>query len=685
MSDLADLLRAAGVKRALVVDDAFDVIPLATDLSLDLDEWSLFFDDLTPEDRRILGEVYPRFEETQPGALRTDDFFVEALWTNRARLPEPLVSTLFARYETDSTQELEVLNGLVARIRDLGVDCQTCGRVFREAVANVDLVFIDLFLGATQGAAAIAASIDGLREAILPRIETPPLVVLMSRSPRLREKREEFRDGCGLFETSFRIIPKTDLRDSGRLERILARLALHYADSLKLAAFLYAWQTGLSRAGKHTSDLIRKVSLADLAHIRQLILSAEGEPTGCYLVDVFDRVLQHEIEREAPIIDAAMSLNSLTSETYPPPYVAGSPDLQNLVHRALFQNRERLRLKGAEQGRLAFGDILRRKAPSASAPAVQAAEPNPTLSGIERSDVLAVMTPACDLQRRPADKGKKSELKPAEQRVLLLAGGLHQLKPSDWSYKGDPIRTPVIEMANGERYWIKWNLKHIEALSSPVLESLLDRPDGLEIVARLRESHALELQQRLLASLGRVGQLVSLPATFPMSFGVFVADSDGTLVPLSTSCAALEGVCYVGRSPGGKQEMQLVITEDVCETICEGFDTINLDSVSQRSKPAVLALRTSKLLAGALDLGVTLPEGSGFKPIASSRGAVEGQETQTIGLISYGLGSVHKLTDKELAKAAVVILAADVPVGIVEATVLAETPSKPDVIGERAS
>jgi hypothetical protein len=548
-------------------------------------------------------------------------------------------------------------------------------------VSDVDLVFIDLFLGATQGSVAVAASIDGLREAILPRLGTPPLVVLMSRSPRLDEKREEFRDGCGLFETSFRIIAKTDLRDTGKLERMLARLALHYPDSLKLAAFLHAWQGGLERAGKHTSDLIRKVSLSDLAHIRQLILSAEGEPTGCYLVDVFDRVLQHEMEREAPIIDAAMSLNSLTSETYPPPYVAGSPDLQNLVHRALFQNRERLRLKGAEQGRLTFGDILRRKAPSASAPAVEAAEANLPISGFERSDVLAVMTPACDLQRRPLEKGKKVEPKPVEQRILLLVGELHQLKPADWSYKGDPVRTPVIEMANSERYWIKWNLKHMEALSAPALEALLDRSDGIEIVARLRESHALELQQRLLASLGRVGQLASLPATFLMPFGVFVPNSDGDLAPLSDPCANLEGVCYVGRAAGGKPEMRLVMCEDVCETICEAFDGVSLDKVNLRSKAAVSALRGNKFLPGALELGITLPDGKiGFKPITSSRGALEGQEAQPIGLISYGHGSVLKLTDKELAKAAVVFLVSDVAAGAVEATAAAETPSKSDVI-----
>ena len=77
----------------------------------------------------------------------------------------------------------------------------------------------------------------------------------------------------------------------------------------------HAWETGLTGARDRTTALIRKLRLADLAQIYELLLSAEGEPTGSYLVDIFDKVLQHEIEREAPIIDAAVALNSLTGRT----------------------------------------------------------------------------------------------------------------------------------------------------------------------------------------------------------------------------------------------------------------------------------------------------------------------------------------------------------------------------------
>jgi len=39
---LSDMLKAAGFDSVLVVDDAFDEVPVAADLSMDADAWSIF-------------------------------------------------------------------------------------------------------------------------------------------------------------------------------------------------------------------------------------------------------------------------------------------------------------------------------------------------------------------------------------------------------------------------------------------------------------------------------------------------------------------------------------------------------------------------------------------------------------------------------------------------------------------
>ena len=84
------------------------------------------------------------------------------------------------------------------------------------------------------------------------------------------------------------------------------------------------------------------------------------------------------------------------------------------------------------------------------------------------------------------------------------------------------------------------------------------------MVARLRESHALELQQRVLAGLGRVGLVAPLPATFAVEVEAYYADTTG--VPTRLTVAGLEdgAVCFVGRDETGNQN-RLVLTERGCD------------------------------------------------------------------------------------------------------------------------
>ncbi|MBX9589242.1 MAG: hypothetical protein K2X43_08055 [Hyphomonadaceae bacterium] len=627
MADLNALLAGANVRRALIVDDAYDAVPLASDLSeLEADEWTQFFEDATENDLVILRELFPDYDNIRADILQTRDDFVASLWNNRARLRPELIDPLFARYSTDAAADRAFLDTLQERLSSFGLTCNTAGRQFREQAGNADIIVIDLFLGSAQNNDAINVSIEELLRVIDARSARPPLVVLMSRSPRLEEKRKDFRDRSGLFESAFRIIRKAEISEHGKLERLLIRLTSHYAESLKLAAFLHAWKAGLKEASNRTAALIRTLDLSDHAQIRQLLLSAEGEPTGSYLVDVFDRVLQHEIEREAAIIDAAIALNSLTIDKYPPPYVAGSRDLQELVHRCLFQNRERLRLTGAEGSRIAFGDVVRRRV---AVPQAGQGQPAPILPDISPQHVLAVLTPACDLQRR------------GSKRVLLLIGSLQQLGPTDWTYGEDPMRTPVIELSNGERFWIKWDLKHVEALGHAELDRMLAPAGEFQIVARLRESHALELQQRLLSNLGRIGQIAAMPATFAMRVEGYLPGADRRPARIA-GLADMAGVCYVGRS--GPKDMRLILPEDECEAICKAVETIDLNAVHENARPAIEYLRQSGELMDALIKGITLPgyNADSFKEVPSPSGALEGnpphQKVRTIGWISRNKG-----------------------------------------------
>jgi hypothetical protein len=621
MSDLSELLRRSGVVKALVIDDAFDPIPRASDLMIELEEWAILFDDLTDADKEKLEAIHPPYTQQRADELRDSNAFVEAIWNNKDALTKGVLDPLFSRYIQENTADLAIVNPLVAHLRNLGLACDTAGRDFEGKAHDVDLIFIDLYLNAAQRPEDINPSIIGLSNVVRDRKSDPPLVVLMSRSNRLPQKRAEFQDRASLFESNFRILAKSELANHAVLNQSIVRLASHYPDSKKLATFVDAWERGLASAGKRTTDLIRKLGLADIAQIYRLLLSTEGEPTGSYLVDVFDKVLQHEIETEQDIIEAAKELNGLKGEKFPPPYVPGATDLQNLIHRFQFQNRARLSLPGAIDSNVAFGDLLRRSG-TAPAPVLaipSAAEANDAagiepmgnaekrfLIGIGEDQVLAVLTPACDLQRGGA------------QNVLMLVGALKKLTPQAWHYRDEGPKTPVLELADGSRYWIKWNLKHVETASHEQLETMLIKEGHeFEVVARLREAHALELQQKLLSNLGRVGLAAPMPATFEFVVEAFLPDTELSLKKLDIPTLSEGGVCFVGRAESSnKSEERLMLTEAACEAIVDAITRADLEAIHERARRLVDQLRQSNELVETLANGVVLHSNSTeFKPI----------------------------------------------------------------------
>ncbi|HAX20936.1 MAG TPA: hypothetical protein DCY64_11720 [Hydrogenophaga sp.] len=631
------------MKRALVVDDAFDTIPLASDMAVDVEAWTRFFADISEGDQDVLQEAYSAYGDTSADELKERDAFVKAVWTARPRLSKDPVDALFARFDGDRKMDLSFASALLTTLKELGLECEGCGREFQDKAAEVQLIFVDLFLNTAQRDEDMDLSIDGVRQVIEQRRHDHPLVVLMSRSSRLPEQRVHFQERTKLFETNFRIIKKSELEKSDAVARLLIRLGTHFEDSKKLLAFVNAWEDGLIRAKDSMMVLIRKIGLAEIARIHQLLLSTEGEPPGSYLVDIFDKVLQHEIEGLEPIIGAAKVMNTLAMAGYPPPFVPGEKDLQDFVQRCLFQNRARLSLSASVDSKIAFGDVLRRKkvegAKVENGGEAQLAHHDP-LSDVVHDMVAAVLTPACDLQRKGA------------KRVLLLVGALKPLTAADWSYKDEGAKTPVIEMGDGSRFWIKWDLKHIETLAHSQLESLLSAAGTFEVAARLRESHALELQQKLLSNLGRIGLVAPMPATFNMRIEAFVPNLDGVLTRADISTLDDGGVCFIGRDPDGKKaEERLILTENACEAVWTYVSSVDPATIHEKTRPLVHELKFSADVLQALEQGLSLPTtADSFREIKAPSGKV-------IGLVKRSKiqAGVDKLERGQIPKAAVVL------------------------------
>ena len=562
MTDLRALLDERGIRKAVVIDDVFDDAPRPDEL--DDGDWSTFFDDLGEEDREQLAGLFPDFEDTEQGDLQASQEFIDILWGNREDLPAGPIYTLFGDYENTNAAERAELERLVQVLEEAGLTCTKMGRDLSGEAGDADLIVIDLFLGRQQTGDDMARAVQRARDLVKDRVESPPLVILTSKSNRLNNNRDAFRDDAGLLGSTFRVASKSDLGKDGALEAMLLRLARHYEDAKRVAGFVHAWDSGLNQARENFIRVLRRLDLSDLAQIRALLLDFEGERLGEYLLDVADRVLQHEIEDDDNTIAAALELNKIDLGKYPAPHLTGTPDLQDLVHRMVFLHKDRLQLSEDDgKPQLQFGDVLRWKKGGEE---------------VFGDDVCLVVTPACDLARGGAE------------RVMLLSGKLEDLQPRDWSYKAGPVRTAIIILPEEGRKWIRWNLKDVRTMGWDELDRVLGGGQQLSRIGRLREIYAIEIQEMLLADLGRIGRPANMPVPFPVSVSLFYVDNDCNARKLDVENIE-SAACYVGRGESPQPVHRLVLTEQTCDKIEQALQALAENTVRDSAKASLRAVK----------------------------------------------------------------------------------------------
>ena len=565
MTELKKLLKTRGITKAVVIDDVFDAVPRPEELNDD--DWSNFFDDLGKDEKKLLKTLHDGYEEASTDDLKASPEFVAVVWEHRENLPQA-GEHLFQEYEQKKGTERGSLETLVEALKALGLSCTTMGRDLDAEAKEAELIFIDLFLGFQQSDDDMTRAIKRVGELVEGRSENPPLVVLMSRSPRLEDKRNEFRDTAGLLGSTFRVVSKADLAKEGTLDTLLTRLADHYEDAKLVAGFVHAWDKGLDQARQNFISILRRLDLSDLAQVRALLLDFEGQNLGEYLLDVADRVLQHEIEDDDSTIAAALELNNIDLAKYPAPHLVGSPDLQELVHRMVFLHPDRLQLS-EDNGKpqLQFGDVLRWK----------------TDDGKQYSDdVSLVVSPACDLVRNGGT-----------ERVMLLSGRLEDLQPNNWSYKAGPVRTAIVILPGEGRKWIRWNLKNAQSHDWGALEKFFGDDNKVRRIGRLREIYAIEIQQMLLSDLGRIGKPANLPVPFPVAVSLFYVDAKAKARKIDVE-AIESAACYVGRGESPEPVHRLVLTEQSCDRIEQALHALDRETVHNSAKASLDAVKSDR-------------------------------------------------------------------------------------------
>ena len=582
MTKLTDLLEEKNIKKAIVIDDMFDQEPSQADVTND--SWSIFFDDLgDPANAsavELIAATYPDYPDTNIDQLKRSQYFITSLWDIREQ--DTIIKNLFQDYETLWNHERDFLYRLVQNLRDFGVACTTRGRTGETIAPDTDLIFIDLFLDSQRPLNEIGSSIELIRRLVQNRRKSPPLVVLMSRSEQLMGKRDKFRDEAGLLASTYRVVAKQDLKRPTQLEAVLTRLVNFYDDAKRVARFVHAWDKGLDRARKAFVRDLRRLDLSDLGQIQDLLLEFEGQALGEYIIDIADRILQHEVEGENKIIKAAFGLNNITSDKYPAPHLTGTSNLQEFVRRTVFLHNKRLKLSHSDEGQICFqfGDILNWR---------------DGVAGEFGDTVSLVITPACDLVREDAGN------------ITLLYGKLNDLVPASWSYKPSPVRTVVIKRDHEEQHkWIKWDLKGVKTFEASELLDLIREKGELKRIGRLREIYALEIQRKYLEYFGRMGQLATLPASFPVLVSFFYVDLEGKISRFNEE--DVMAVRYVGRGQKPESIHRLVLTEESCDSIERdliGLDHREVNTLARENFRAAISNRELLKLFESGQLGLS--------------------------------------------------------------------------------
>ena len=575
----AKLLTENMIRTAVIIDDGYDIIPKPDELR-DHNGWRNFFDDSELYNDQLI-EIFPGFAQEDEDDLKQSEEFISTLWKNRDALGA-FIAPLFEDYIRDSEQDNAYLAVVENTLTDLKLEVTKVGRVFSESASTADLIVIDLFLGNRQGEAEYQTSMSGLKAVLNKRENNLPTIILMSRSSNMEVNGNKFREEAKIHASSFRSIRKSDINKPGRLTHLLITLAKHRKSSLKLASFVQTWRKGLNKAVENTETELRRIDIDDLVHTRHLLLKAEGSNTSSYMLDVFDRVFQYELEAEEKTLTAASSLNDIADTDFPPLTLSSEKDAYRLLEKTLYVNNTRRNHDTGAFWPVAFGDILTARA-----------DVSITKNGIfegARDRVFMVVTAACDLQRENKTK-----------RAMLMAGKLCPIT-SNAPFEEGNIHTPIFVDSSLNRFRIDWTPTDVRTISRRQLTDLL-HPNGTGVVAgRLREVAAISLQQQFLGNLGRVGELVPPPRSYSINVKFFVPAVDNSLVELVLPNGnEIAGTCIVNKDD---MNAHIIFDHSRVFDLWEAINECQVENVHTKSRKKLGQVKSLELIDRLFHKGI---------------------------------------------------------------------------------
>ena len=474
---------------------------------------------------------------------------------------DDLLSDLFENYEQKAASNATFLRSTEAALDAFGIPFTTHGRDFVDVATSADLIVIDLFLGIKQDSEDRKVTVKLLKEAIKKRNGPLPSIVLMSQISTIDELAKDFRNDVPLHASAFRYIRKKDLSVPGRVHGLILTLAAHRSDSQALATFVDTWKKKAKVAVKEAAASLRKIDIDDLQHIRTMLLRFEGINTSSYMLDVFDRVLQYQIEAHDEVVKAACKLDEMVDNP-PPLMISNDRDTLAILEQTLFVNPTRQNHATGAVWPVTFGDII--------GPRLGAPEKPRGFFGGRKDLVFFAASPECDVIRTDGLK-----------TVLLVAGNLEELGMAKPVLGVSGNTTPVLNYDGVGRFQVKWDFGDLRTIDLSRAKFLLKEGGDATIIGRLRDIAALRLRQQLLGNLGRVGEMAPMPRSFAFSAEIYIPQKDGT----GSRIDLPDGVQIRGNMlvPRKARSANLVLDSNSENELTQAILDLDSEAVHQRS------------------------------------------------------------------------------------------------------
>ena len=549
---LATLLAKYEVKRALVIDDLFD---LTVAEFIKDDSWDQF-KATVDSDKAVRDELATKHIDSA-AVLRREQTVLRELATRRDDLiaARPAVEALLLDY----LAELGSVDELTQHLKLLKIDVTTLGAT-DEIPADLasQLAFIDYYLDGDppqrDPKQENLESVAEVRRRLGQRARqkarkvyevTRAHIILMSNQPDVAASEADFQQEAKLLKGYFRFEAKQSLSDLNMLQSLLGMLPLSADFRHALHDFIDCLDVRAKALVNIFMDEIRRLGLEDYAHLRQLSLNRDGHPFGDYTIKLFGAFLTSLVLEDQALATQVASLDQTKFESLLP-IVSEPSNTLGRIYLASLTERLRKPIEGAavqpaEPVQSVDARPTTIESDGHSAPAADALPPHTKvvkpLIPLELGDlfvrdipspVYAVMNPACDL---PVGHGRMRE---GDDTVLLLPGLLRLLHEPPVGERGPTFFTPIY-LHDGHLYRIDWDYRKLRALPHRSLPRLLAR--GYRCERRLHLGPALELQQHFTAETGRVGLPVPAPIGRSATITVYCRGKTGAWHALTPNIA----------------------------------------------------------------------------------------------------------------------------------------------------